>query len=368
MVQEGFFMTAAARLAYLPFRLFARRPFAAPQKALMLLPCCLSRVMLATPLLAAISKAFPTIQIDWAVSDEARPAIAGNPRLTELIRTGHGYLLGTARGELQELVGRLREEVYDTCFIPSRSSLLAWVAWQARIPQRIGLSAGGRGFAHSLAVGFPPGEQHEAAVYLEIARAIGIDTGMGRRLPMEFYPQDSARTTVTQRLIDELDWLGDRPLVILHPGGGDGAFSVDPRKQWPLERFVLLGNEIVRRYDAQILLVGGPQDCDSAKAIAGMMFAPVGNWAGRVSLGEVGALAEMADLYIGNDTGPTHIAAAVGCPTVAIFGPSNPAISAPYGPGGRVVSVWHGEEKRPFSWEEGVTVDTVMQAVNQLLG
>ncbi|MCA9925365.1 MAG: glycosyltransferase family 9 protein, partial [Anaerolineales bacterium] len=334
---------------------------------LILLPCCLSRVMLATPLLAVISKSFPRAQLDWAISDEARPAIAGNPRLTELIRTGHGNLHDAKVGTLRDLVQRIREESYDTCITPSRSSLLAWIAWQAQIPQRIGLSAGGRGFAHTLPVKAPAGEQHEAVVYLEIARALGIEAGMGERLPMEFYPQDSARTAVTQRLIDELDWLGDRPLVIMHPGGGDGAFAVDPRKQWPLERFVLLGNEIVRRYGAQILLVGGPQDYDSAQAIAGMMFAPVGNWAGKVSLGEVGALAEMANLYIGNDTGPTHIAAAVGCATIAIFGPSDPAISAPYGRGDRVIAVRMGGEKRPFTWEDGVGVDGVITAVAKLM-
>ncbi len=368
MAEENILITTAARLAHIPFYLFARRPFVAPQKALIMLPCCLSHVMLATPLLATISSAFPKAQIDWAISDEARPAISGNPRVTELIRTGNDHISHEDWGQIRELVNRLREEAYDTCFVPSRSSRLAWIVWRAGIPQRVGLRAGGRGFAHTLPVGSPAGEEHEAAVYMEIAHAIGLEAGMGERLPMEFYPQDSARTAVTQRLIDELDWLGDRPLVIMHPGGGDGAFSVDTRKQWPLERFVLLGNEIVRQYNAQILLVGGPQDYESAHAIAGMMFSPVGNWAGTVSLGEVGALAEIANLYIGNDTGPTHIAAAVGCPTVAIFGPSNPAISAPYGQSGRVVTVWDGGEKRPFSWDEGVTVADVMSAVKQLIG
>lgn len=323
--------------------------------------------MLATPLLATISNAYPKAKIDWAISDEARPAISGNPRLTELIRAGNGNISNENWGQIRELIYRIQEESYDTCIIPSRSSRLAYIAWQAGIPQRVGLRAGGRGFAHTLPVGAPAGEEHEAVVYMEIARALGLEAGMGERLPMEFYPQDSARTAVTQRLIDDLDWLGDRPLVIMHPGGGDGAFSMDPRKQWPLERFVLLGNEIVRRYEAQILLVGGPQDYDSAQAIAGMMFSPVGNWAGTVSLGEVGALAEMANLYIGNDTGPTHIAAAVGCATVSIFGPSDPAISAPYGKGGRVLTVWDGEGKRPFSWEESVIVDDVMSAVRKLL-
>lgn len=367
MAEENILITTTARFLHLPFYLFARRPFVEPKKVLIFLPCCLSRVMLATPLVATISNAFPNAQIDWAISDEARSAISGNPRLTELIRTGNGKIQNNSMTEIRELIERLREEAYDTCFVPSRSSILAWIAWRANIPQRIGLRAGGRGFSHTFPVGAPAGEQHEAVVYMEIARAIGIAAGMGERLPMEFFPQDSARTAVTQRLIDELDWLGDRPLVIMHPGGGDGAFSVDPRKQWPVERFVLLGNEIVRRYDAQILLVGGVQDYESAQAIAGMMYSPVGNWAGSVSLGEVGALAEVASLYIGNDTGPTHMAAAVGCPTVAIFGPSNPSVSAPYGRSKRVEVVWDEGEKRPFSWDESVSVDDVMGAARKLL-
>ncbi|NJN54046.1 MAG: glycosyltransferase family 9 protein [Anaerolineae bacterium] len=88
----------------------------------------------------------------------------------------------------------------------------------------------------------------------------------------------------------------------------------------------------------------------------------------RVSLSEIGALSEIADLYIGNDTGPTHIAAAVGCPTCAIYGPSDPALSAPYGAEGKVVVLWkEGERGRPFSWEQGVTVSEAQKAADKLL-
>jgi ADP-heptose:LPS heptosyltransferase len=69
-----------------------------------------------------------------------------------------------------------------------------------------------------------------------------------------------------------------------------------------------------------------------AESIVGMMSGQAVSWAGAITLGELGALCELANLYVGNDTGPTHISAAMGCTTVAIYGPSNPQISAPYSP------------------------------------
>jgi lipopolysaccharide heptosyltransferase II len=367
MPHENILTVAAARLARVPFWLLARRPFTPPQKALILRPCCLSQVMLATPLLAALSAAYPKARFDWAVSDWARPAIAGNPRLTELIGTGSGDLHDCGWPAIRALAQRLRQEQYDTCFVPSRSSLLALVAWWAGIPQRVGFNAGGRGFAHTVAVRPPAEGQGAAAMGLAMARACGIDTGAGDPIGMEFYPPDVDRTAITRRLVDELDWLGDTPLVIMHPGGGCNPAQTDTRKRWPAERFALLGSYLARRHQARLLLVGSEQDRPLAQAIAGMIVAPAVNWAGYLSLGELGALGEVADLYVGNDTGPTHIAAAVGCPTLAIFGPSDPAVSGPYAVKGRVITLWHELNGRPFSWQEGVTIDEAMEAADSLL-
>ncbi len=367
MPQENTLTTAVARLAGIPFRLFARRPFVPPQKVLILHPCCISQVMLATPLLAALSKAYPKAQFDWAVSDWARPAISGNPHLTELISTGSTAVHLMTWAETRDVITRLRQERYDTCFIPGRSSILAYIAWKAGIPQRVGINVHGRGFAHTCPVSPPTGERHAAILYLALAGAIGIDVGHEQRLPMAFYPSDAARTAVTKRLIDELEWLGDVPLVIIHPGGGYGSAYEDKRKQWPVERFVRLSNHLVRKHKAQLIIVGSEHDRPLAEDITGMLPIPIADWTGSVTLSEIGALGEMADLYIGNDTGPTHIAAAVGCPTIALFGPSDPTVSAPYGEGERVIVLWQAEAGRPFNWEDGVTVQAARKAADKLL-
>jgi lipopolysaccharide heptosyltransferase II len=368
MPQENMVTAVAARLASIPFRLFARRPFVPPQKALILHPCCISQVMLATPLLTVLKRAYPQARFDWAVSDWARPTIAGNPHITEFIGTGEAAVSQLSWRDVQTLIAQLRQEAYDSCFIPGRSSLLAYIAWRAGIPQRIGLNASGRGFAHTLPVTPQLGERHAAAVYLSLAKAIGVDMGQESRLPMTFYPSDGARTAVTKRLIHELDWLGDAPLIILHPGGGYGSAYEDKHKQWPVERFARLGNYLVRKYKARLLLVGSAHDRPLAADIKGMMPVQAADWTGRVTLSEIGALGEVADLYVGNDTGPTHIAAAVGCPTLAIFGPSDPAVSAPYGEEGKVVTLWKEVERgRPFTWENGVTVNEAQKAADKLL-
>lgn len=361
-MRDNLLTVSLARVASVPFRLLVRHGFEPPRKAVILKPCCLSQVLLATPLLAALANAYPNAQFDWAVSDYARPAVATNVRLSELVDSGRVGLPGARWADVRALVERLRAQQYDTAFIPSSSSILALVAWLAGIPQRVGLSARGRGFAHTVVASPPPGEQHAAAVYLSLAYSLGIDIPAH----MEFYPADRARAAMTELLVDQLDWLGDVPLVLLHPGGGHNPFRADESRLWPMERFVRLSNHLARQHGARVLLVGDVADRQRAEAIAGMSSARAADLTGRLTLSELGALAEMSDLYVGNDTGPTHVAAAVGCPTLAIFGPTNPAISGPYATKGRVISLWRPSEGA-FSWDNGVTAEEAAAAADLLL-
>ncbi|MCL4869493.1 MAG: glycosyltransferase family 9 protein [Anaerolineae bacterium] len=351
--------TAAARLAGLPFSLVQQTTLQAPRRALILKPCCLTQVLLATPLLTSLHEAYPEARFDWAVHEWARPAIAAHPALSKIIPTDSIGLPTIAWADVTRLVARLRQERYDTCFIPSRSALLSLIAWLAGIPQRVGLYVQGRGFAHTMRV--RPRAQHEVDRYLALAMAAGLPT----QPTPSFYPTDRDRTTITRRLVDEIDWLGDVPLVLLHPGGGSNPRQGMPEKRWPVERFALLGNHLVRQHKARILLVGAAADAALAHTIDGMMSAKVVNLAGQLTLGELGALGEVADLYVGNDTGPTHVAAAVGCPTLALFGPSDPAVS---GPRGRQVTVLAPPQLvAPFSWEGMLSVREVAAAADQLL-
>lgn len=359
----GTFLFQAARL---PFRLASRRPFAPPRKALILQPCCLGRVMLTTPLLAALSEAFPDARFDWAISSWAVQAVSNNPRVTRTIHSGGGDIASNNREEMRDFLETVRREAYDTCFIPSRSSEASRVAWQAGIPQRVGLDAGGRGFAHTLAVRPPPGERQTARIYLSLAAAAGVDESLVQAAEMEFQPPDVDRTAVTRWLVEEFDWLGDAPLVVLHPGGGENPAQTNLNKRWPAYRFARLANYLSRVHGARIVLVGTADERPLADQVAGMLPVKVANRAGRMGLAELGALCELASLYVGNDVGSTYVAAATGCPTLAIHGPTDPGISAPYMVNGRVQALWRPYEGE-FDWSAGASVEEAASAADELL-
>jgi ADP-heptose:LPS heptosyltransferase len=106
-----------------------------------------------------------------------------------------------------------------------------------------------------------------------------------------------------------------RPLVGVHPG------SSAPARRWPLAKFAELIDQLQDEHGATVLLLGGPEDVDSAGWLERGAARPVTNLAGRTSLGGLAAVIDRLDLYIGNDSGPAHIAAARRTPSVTIFGP-----------------------------------------------
>lgn len=371
MPRENVLTTAAARLAGIPFTLRRRAPVHEPHKALILQTCCLSQVMLATPMLAALSRAYPAARFDWLLGSWARPAVAGNPRVAEILDIGESDLPRHSWRQIGQLILRLRQGRYDTAFIPSRSALLSYIAWQAGIPQRLGLNLQGRGFAHTVPVTPAQGVCNKGAQSLLIAEAAGVKREITGAVSMEFYPPDSARTAMTRRLVEEVDWLGDVPLVIVHIGGGRNPRGENDLLRWPEERFVVLSNHLMRAYRARVVLVGTAAEEKLAREVAGMLVAPVANYCGRLTLGELGALCEVADLYVGNDTGSSHVAAATGCPTLAIYGPTDPALSAPYTTLGNVRVLWRDRSafpaERPFTWDIGVTAGEAIEAADGLL-
>ncbi|GAG64465.1 unnamed protein product, partial [marine sediment metagenome] len=187
------------------------------------------------------------------------------------------------------LIKLLKEERYDTCIIPSASSLLSYVAWRAAIPQRIGLNIRGRGFAQTLPVDPPAAEKSDARINLSIAKSLGING----EAEMEFYPVEQERAEITERMRKEIGWDGIAPLAILHPGGGDNPFQPNSEKRWPVERYAMLGSRLTRTYGAKVVLVGAESDQAVIEEVLGLMSIKATNLTARLSLGELGALCEV---------------------------------------------------------------------------
>jgi ADP-heptose:LPS heptosyltransferase len=104
-------------------------------------------------------------------------------------------------------------------------------------------------------------------------------------------------------------------------------------KNWPSEYYAVLANLLIKNHKAKIILLGAPSDMQLVNNIMSGISQPVINLAGKTNLKELAAIVQNSNLFIGGDTGPLHIAAAVGTPTISVFGPTDPRIYTPEGEG-----------------------------------
>lgn len=108
-------------------------------------------------------------------------------------------------------------------------------------------------------------------------------------------------------------------------------------KNWPADRFAEVARHLQARLGVSVTLLGAPADMDACRTIEGMLQGGCQNLAGRTSIVEMGAILKKADLLISNDSGPVHMAAAAGTPTLVVFGPTNPDRTGPFGDRHRVI-------------------------------
>ncbi|MEM7116514.1 MAG: glycosyltransferase family 9 protein [Chloroflexota bacterium] len=345
----------------IPFWLQGKRPFAVPKKLLILQPDSLPDILVTTPLLAIIARAFPDTQIDWAIHEPVRSVLTGNPHIKNLFSLGDKAVEAASWAERRGMAQQIQAQQYDTCIIPKPSTLLAWLAWQSRIPQRVGLHYRGQGFGYTV-TGHPSGQaQHQTEMQMGLVSAMGLPQSYLRtQHKMAFYPSDLDRTAVTHKLVESLNWLGDSPLFLVNPGGAPD------NERWPLERFVLLCNHLVKEYQGKLIIMGDEADQPLARELQGLIATRIIDWSGQLTLGEASALCEVADLYVGNNSDLAYIAAAADCPTVLIYGEKRPLSTIPYAPPGQLTTLWQPYEGS-FSWEKGTAVLDARDAASQFL-
>ncbi|MEA3459698.1 MAG: lipopolysaccharide heptosyltransferase II [Chloroflexota bacterium] len=366
-------VSLACRPLGIPFRLLHRpSSLATPHSILIIKPCCIGDVLLATPVVAALRRAFPEVRLDFAVGPWSRAMVENNPHLDGIVDCGRVGSGPCSWREYLHLVRRIRARRYDACFVLDRSPLITLLPFLAGIPQRIGLDSQGRGF--SLTVKVPvAGTKHEAELYLDALRAVGIEI---REPKLEFYSTEEDRHYARNLLEEQQAGSRERIVVVIHPGGGVNPGMSISAKRWPPERFARLADRLIKE-GVQVVLVGGPGDKSISEAVKGAMHGRVLDLTGELSWGQFGALLEEANLFIGHDTGAMHLAVAVGTPVVAIFGPSDPRM---YGPCGKGVALWHDvgcnpcfvrgrwrEDCHEFRCIEAVTVEEVLEAALALL-
>ncbi|CAN5156953.1 glycosyltransferase family 9 protein [soil metagenome] len=157
-----------------------------------------------------------------------------------------------------------------------------------------------------------PDDRPEILRNLGLAQLVGAtDLRTNLEFPLYDADRDKARSLLPPRGLESI------PRVGIHAGASA------PSRRWPAERFADVARDLVTRHGAQLVLTGGPGEEEIAETVAMLVNVPVTNLAGQTSLGGLAAVLSELDLFVTNDTGPGHIATALGVPSVTIFGPAD---------------------------------------------
>jgi heptosyltransferase-2 len=279
--------------------------------------------VLTTPALMAIRKGFPQAKIALLVKPAIAELLHHHPAVDEIVlyrdpgpHAGLGGKLTLAR--------LLRRGRYDLAILLQNAFEAAAITALAGIPNRYGYATDGRSLLLTHRVPLTPKirRKHQAHYYLELLRPLGI--------PVEPEPP-MLRTTPGEdaEAIEHLRAFGVDPMKVLiglNPGSIYGT-----AKRWLPERFAEVADRVAAEHGGVVLIFGGRGEEELGAAIAGMMTVPTLVLSGRTTVRRLMALIKQCRLFITNDTGPMHIATAFGVPTVAIFGPTDPATTSPFG-------------------------------------
>ncbi len=226
----------------------------------------------------------------------------------------------------ERLAGELRREHFDAALLLNNSFDSAWVAWRARIPERIGYARDGRGPLLTKAIRPPqPGEipTHESYYYLELVRRAGWTEHLSIPERIELRAGEAARRYARETL-EGAGARRDYTRIAFGPGASFGS-----AKCWLPNRFAALADRLIEGFSADVILFGTAAEGNLLDAIASAMRHRPVNLAGRTSVGELPAYFSECHLFVGNDSGAMHVAAAVGLPVVAIFGSTEAGGTAP---------------------------------------
>lgn len=333
-------------------------------------PSSLGDVIHSLSVLAALRESYPEAFISWVVAPANASLLEGHPMLDEVLifdRTAWGKVgrLPKTAVEVAGLVSALRRGRYELVIDLQGLIRSALLTFAAGAPERVGFANSREysPFFYSRRVEVPEGPIHAVDRYMLVAEAV---TGKSHPVAFPLGLTDEDRLEV-ELFLESHGLEPSQPLVVLSPGARWSS------KRWAPQNFATLGEALFRRFGLQPVIVGGPGEETVVEAVRGALSGKVPAVSFR-SLRAVAALFARSQVAVTNDSGPMHLAAAAGCPVVAVFGPTDPRLTGPYGEEHQVVS--HPVECAPCFLKDcpighdclvGVSVEAVEAAVEGVL-
>ena len=288
-------------------------------------------VLLATPPLRAIKEARPDVRVTMMVNRGTEGVLSGNPDIDEILVLDKESMAAQWR-----LMVELRRRRFETVIDLTDGDRAAFLSWMSGASVRVGFNdeQRWRGACYSVVVPPQPGMRHRIERDLAVLNLLGVQASVQQ--PKLWLAQEDEAGA--DQLLDRFGIRRNRPFIILQPGARYWF------KAWPAERFAELADRLASEYTCQVLIVGSRNEEALAQRIHGATTSRPVSIAGLTTLQQFAAIAKRASLFVGNDSGAMHIAAAVGTPVVALFGPSNPDEWGPRG--GRVKVLYKGLDCR----------------------
>jgi heptosyltransferase-1 len=303
-----------------------------PEQVLLVKPSSFGDIIHTLPVLDAIHRSWPRTAVDWIVKPEWMVLLEGHPMLREVLP------FPTSWGAWRRSVALVRSRRYDMVLDLQGLLRSGVLTLSSGSPVRIGFANGREGspWCYTRRVATPGGAMsgskrgsdsapvHAIDRYLFLAREAGASIEGPVRFPLPPWP-------AAERWVDHAwEEAGIRPLervCVIHPAARWAT------KRWPAERFALLADHLAGERGWRVILVAGAGERDQVAEVSAMMQHPPLDLSGRTTLPQLAAVLRRAELLVTNDSGPMHLAVAVGAPVVALFGPTEPRAVGPYGPG-----------------------------------
>lgn len=330
------------------------------------------------PLIGAVRRAYPGAAVDWIVQDKARALVEGRMDLDRVLvferhRWARGLLrplrFGSTVSEILSFRRALRIEPADLLLDPQGTIKSAIINGLSGAPCRVGFAAGfGRELNHlstNVRVKLPTRRMHRVKKSLWLLRALGIDvTGAGAEFPVP----DAAQAAADARLAES--GLISGAFAVIHPG----TSPFGARKRWPLDRFATVADRLQAEHGLRPAFIIGPVERGMKDALLAAVRTAPAVALEPASLPELAGILRRAAVVIGSDSAPLHLASMLRRPVVGLYGPTDPALFAPYYPPAVVVvkglpcpSCGAPHCNHPVPRMEAITVDEVMAGVAKVL-
>lgn len=286
------------------------------------MPNWLGDAVMATPIIADLRRQWPDALITVMGSPAICSLLGGNPHLDELFSFSRPNEF-RRRENNRDLIFRLRQGNYDLGILLPNSFSSAWWFWRGNVKKRIGFSSDMRRFLLTTALPFPKerGKEHLVTTYKRLLVPLGIL--LSETPPQLFVTEEEHLAAI--HILKQYNVNDQKKIIGINPGAAYG-----PAKCWLPERFREVSEKLLQDPDVFLLFFGDAMAAPLVQSICEKLPSRAINLANKTSLRELMALTQLCDVFLTNDSGPMHIAAALNTPLVALFGSTNDTATGPY--------------------------------------